>query len=117
MSSVMEYKGYVGSVEFSEADEVLYGKVLGVKALISYEGTTAHELVMDFHNAVDDYLMLCEETGTKPEKAYKGGFNVRISPDNHKRAAIYAVNHDMSLNAFMEAAVVEKLERDKELAI
>ena len=26
MSNIMEYKGYVGSVEFSEEDVLLYGK-------------------------------------------------------------------------------------------
>ena len=59
MSNTMEYKGYLGSVEFSEADGVFFGKVLGIRALISYEGTTAKELVEDFHGAVDYYLALC----------------------------------------------------------
>lgn len=59
MSNTMEYKGYLGSVEFSEADGVFFGKVLGIRALISYEDTTAKELVEDFHGAVDDYLALC----------------------------------------------------------
>lgn len=59
MSNTMEYKGYLGSVEFSEADGVFFGKVLGIRALISYEGATAKELVEDFHGAVDDYLALC----------------------------------------------------------
>ena len=36
MSSVMEYKGYVGSVEFSETDGVFYGKVQGIRSLVSY---------------------------------------------------------------------------------
>ena len=44
----MQYKGYVGSVEFSEADGLFFGKVLGIRALISYEGTNAAELVADF---------------------------------------------------------------------
>ena len=52
----MEYKGYIGSVEFSETDEVFFGKVLGIRALISYEGTSAKELIEDFHGAVDAYL-------------------------------------------------------------
>lgn len=59
MSNTMEYKGYLGSVEFSETDGVFFGKVLGIRALISYEGTTAKELVEDFYGAVDDYLALC----------------------------------------------------------
>ena len=61
MSKVMEYKGYVGSVEFSETDGLFYGKVQDVRSLISYEGTDAKSLVEDFHNAVDDYLELCEK--------------------------------------------------------
>ena len=70
MNNTMQYKGYVGSVEFSEADGLFFGKVLGIRALISYEGTSAAELVADFHGAVDDYLSLCEAENSEPEKAY-----------------------------------------------
>ena len=52
----MQYKGYVGSVEFSEADGLFFGKVLGIRALISYEGTSAAELVADFHGADTENL-------------------------------------------------------------
>ena len=61
MSNVLEYKGYVGSIEFSEEDCIFFGKVQGIRSLISYEGESAKELVEDFHTAVDDYLKLCEE--------------------------------------------------------
>ena len=110
MNNIMEYKGYIGSVEFSESDELFYGKVQGIRSLISYEGWTAAELVADFHGAVDDYLTLCEEEGTKPEIAYKGSLNVRFkNRDTHRRAAVYAMTHDQSLNSFIESAVEEKL--------
>ena len=105
MNNTMEYKGYVGSVEFSEEDGLFYGKVMGIRALISYEGTTAHELVDDFHGAIEDYLALCEAEGKEPEKAYKGSFNVRISPELHKQAAIFATTHGISLNSFVENAL------------
>ena len=61
MKNTMEYNGYIGSVEFSEEDCILYGKVMGIHSLISYEGETAKELLEDFHGAVDDYLTLCKE--------------------------------------------------------
>jgi len=110
VNNIMEYKGYIGSVEFSESDELFYGKVQGIRSLISYEGSTAAELVADFHGAVDDYLTLCEEEGTKPEIAYKGSLNVRFkNRDTHRRAAVYAMTHDQSLNSFIESAVEEKL--------
>lgn len=72
MSSVMKYKDYIGSVEFSEEDQIFYGKVLGIHSLISYEGESAKELIQDFHEAVDDYLELCaekEQSRKKPTKA------------------------------------------------
>lgn len=110
MNNIMQYKGYVGSVEFSEGDGILYGKVQGIRSLISYEGSTVQELVDDFHGAVDEYLALCEEEGTPPEVAYKGSFNVRFKkPENHRRAAIYAMTHNQSLNGFVEACVEKEL--------
>ncbi len=110
MNNVIEYKGYVGSIEFSENDGVFFGKVQGIRTLISYEGTNAKELVSDFHNAVDYYLEICAQNGETPEVAYKGSLNVRFrKPETHRRAAIYAIMHNQSLNSFIEEAVEEKL--------
>ena len=61
MESAMEYKGYIGSVEFSEEDGIFFGKVTGIRSLISYEGTDVKSLVEDFHGAVDDYLQLSDD--------------------------------------------------------
>ncbi len=105
MSSTIEYKGYVGTVEFSEEDAVFHGKVLGIRSLISYEGDNAQSLLADFHDAVDDYLLMCAEEGIEPEKAYKGSFNVRISPELHKQAAMIALAKHMTLNRFVEHSI------------
>ncbi len=113
MSNTMKYKDYIGSVEFSESDGVFFGKVMGIRALVSYEGETAKDLVEDFHGAVDDYLELCKEQGIEPEKAYKGSFNVRISPELHRSAAVYAAAHNMSLNSFVETAVNHELRNNE----
>ena len=56
MKNSIEYKGYIGSVEFSEEDNVFFGKVMRIRSLISYEGTTISDLINDFHEAVDEYL-------------------------------------------------------------
>ena len=110
MNNTIEYKGYIGSIEFSEPDGVFYGKVQGIRSLISYEGTNAHDLVADFHKAVDDYLDECSAEGTEPEIAFKGSLNIRFTPvDLHRRAAIYAMSQQQSLNSFISEAVSEKL--------
>ena len=69
MKHTIEYKGYIGTVEFSEEDGAFFGKVIGIRSLISYEGTNEEALLEDFHEAVDDYLQICEDEGVEPEKS------------------------------------------------
>jgi len=69
----LEYKGYYGSIEYSEEDDCLFGKVLGMPDnLISYEGNTLTELFSDFKEAIDTYLDYCQSKGIKPKKSYSG---------------------------------------------
>ena len=107
MNNTIQYKGYIGSVEFSEEDSIFYGKVMGIRSLISYEGESARELLEDFHGVVDDYLESCKAEGKEPEVAFKGSFNIRLSPELHKRIYIYAATHQMSMNRYIEE-ILEK---------
>ena len=109
MSNLLEYKGYYGTVEFSHADNVLFGKVLGIRSLLSYEGKSLDSLKDDFEDVIDDYLETCCENGIEPEKAYKGKFNVRVSPELHRSLAVYATNHGQTLNATVEDAIKRHL--------
>ncbi len=64
----LKYKGYTGSVEYSEADGVFYGRVLGIRSLLSYEGETLNELKDDFHELINDYLQTCKKEGRPIEE-------------------------------------------------
>ena len=110
MKNTLTYKNYIGSVEFSEDDGLFFGQLLGIKALVSYEGTNASELIADFHSAVDDYLRYCEENNKSPELPYKGSTNIRLKPETHRSAAIYAINHYTTLNSLIENAVTYYLQ-------
>lgn len=92
-------------MEYSDEDECLFGKVVGLKSLISYEGNSVHELKQNFEKSIEEYLEDCKERGINPEQPYKGSFNVRISPDLHRRIAIYAIQHEKSLNSAVEEAI------------
>ena len=109
MSNMMEHKCYYGTVEFSDTDNVLFGKVVGVNGLISYEGDSVRSLKADFEGAVDDYLEMCAEEGLEPERAYKGKFNVRVSPELHRTLALYSVSHGQTLNSTVEEAIKRHL--------
>ena len=103
--NALEYKGYFGTVEYSSANNLLFGKVIGINSLISYEGDSLQSLQKDFTEAVDDYLSLCAETGIEPDKSYKGSFNVRVSPELHKSLAAFSAAHNQSLNTVVEDAI------------
>ncbi|MCL2208541.1 MAG: type II toxin-antitoxin system HicB family antitoxin [Treponema sp.] len=102
----LHYKNYTGSVFFSEEDAVFHGKVIGIKALISFEGDSVNAITADFHKAVDEYLKFCITKGKEPEKPFKGSFNVRISADLHRKLAISANARGVSLNTLVEEAIL-----------
>lgn len=102
---MLNYKDYYGTVNISEEDNVLYGKVIGIKGLLSYEGETVEELKQDFHNVVDEYIADYKRNNIKPQVSYKGTFNVRITPELHKDLAEYAEANSESLNSAVTTAI------------
>ena len=56
-----EYKGYVGSIEYSVEDSIHYGKLLNIKDLVNYEAGNITDLEKEFHKAVDDYIEFKKE--------------------------------------------------------
>ena len=70
LKNTLEYKGYIGTIEYSEEDAVFFGKVTGIQALLSYEGCDETSLVADFQNVIDEYLEMCRKEGLAPEVAY-----------------------------------------------
>lgn len=105
MNDILQYKGYYGSAMFSVEDHVLYGKLLYIRALVSYEAETASGIEKAFHEAVDDYLDLCKTEGIKPEQPFKGSFNVRVGRDLHRQVALEAARRGVSLNSLIIAAL------------
>ncbi len=105
MKNVLQYKGYTGSVAFDAEDKIFYGRVLGIRALIGFEGTTVEDLEKDFHAGVEDYIAMCAEKGIEPEKPFKGTFNIRLDPSLHQRLVTHAMDEGKTLNAFIKEAL------------
>ena len=111
MKNYLEYKGYIGSVEYSDEDSCLFGKVLGIRNLISYEGTSVAKLKHAFKEMVDCYLNDCKADNIKPEKPYKGSLNVRIGSDTHRILAILAQSKNVSINHFINDILAQYIKR------
>ena len=110
MKNTLHYKGYYGSVEFSNEDNVFFGRIIGINDRITYEGDSVYGLRRDFEEAVDEYLETCEQLGKEPEKAYKGTFNVRIDPILHRQLALYSTSNGKTLNSTVEEAIRNYIE-------
>ncbi len=59
MDETMFYRGYEGSIEWSEEDGLWFGCVLDIDASVTYEGEDIPALRADFEDAVETYLEHC----------------------------------------------------------
>lgn len=107
---MMEYKGYIGAVEYDEEAEILHGEVLNLKDVITFQAKSVSELREAFQDSVDDYLEFCASRGEEPEKPFSGKFMVRLTPEQHRLVSVAAKKSGKSLNAW----VAERISRDAE---
>jgi len=105
----MKYKGFIGSVDYASEDRVFYGKVEGIKDLITFEGSTVDDLEDGFRYMVDTHIEDCKKNNTAVEKSYKGNLNIRLSPELHKQAVENAAIRGLSLNQYINEAIRDKL--------
>ena len=108
--NTMTYKGYIGSVNYSDKDQVFFGKIEGINGLVNFEGESVKELTEAFHEAVDDYLAYCQDEGIEPDKSYTGVLNVRLTPAIHRQIAMLALQAGLSINAYIKDALEKKVE-------
>ena len=106
--NTMTYMDYLGSVAYSEKDNVFFGKIEGINGLVNFEGESVQELVEAFHEAVDDYLAYCKDEGIEPDKSYTGVLNVRLKPSVHRQIALLAKQAGMTINSYIKEALEEK---------
>ncbi len=106
---MMEYKGYIGIVNYDSDARIFHGDVTNTKDIITFQGTSVQEIETSFKESIDDYISWCVEEGVSPEKPYSGKFNLRISPKLHREVAIASTQMNLSLNKFVEKAIIDEL--------
>lgn len=106
--SALTYKGYTaGLPEFDPNARLFHGEVIGLRDVVTFQGRSVDELEQAFRDSVDVYLEFCAELGSEPEKAYSGVFNVRTSPEVHRRIALASAAAGESLNAWVSRKLDE----------
>jgi len=105
MSNQLTHRGYTATINYSAEDNIFYGKLAMINDLVTFEADNVADLKREFIAAVDDYLQTCAKLGKQPDKTFKGVFNVRVSPQLHKKLYTQALKNNTSLNKL----IAEKL--------
>ncbi len=97
--NVLSYKDYRGTVEYSDDDNCFFGKVMGIKSLILYEGDTVEELRKDFEESIDVYLEECEKDGVEPEQPIYGNHDYVLNiPNAETLVAMEDIKYERNLS-------------------
>ena len=109
----LENKGFIGSVHYSDEDQVFYGKIEGVNDLVTFEGISVKELKESFKEAIEDYIELCKELEKDRHKSFKGSLNIRIKPELHRKAFNKAKVSNITLNQLISKAIEKEVTEQK----
>ena len=64
---MLEYKGYIGKVEFDEKTGIYHGEVVNITDVVTFQADSIEEVKEEFEESIDDYLEFCQERGEAPE--------------------------------------------------
>lgn len=106
---MIEYEGYQAIVEYQDDVDMLMGRVVNTRDVITFYAESVEALRAEMRVSIDDYLALCEARGIEPARAYSGKFNVRIDPELHRDLAMVAAREGVSLNAVVARALEERV--------
>jgi predicted HicB family RNase H-like nuclease len=98
---MMEYKGYIGKVEFDNEAGIFHGEVINLRDVITFAGESVAELRQAFQDSIEDYLAFCAARNELPEKPFSGTFTVRIAPELHRAVSVQARLVNKSLNNYV----------------
>ena len=98
---MLNYKGYKGYATYDDEAHIFHGEVVGIRAVITFQGTSVEELEQAFKDSINDYLAWCRKRSKEPEKATSGKFNLRMPPDLYVQIAVHAAQEGISMNSYI----------------
>lgn len=65
---MLTYKGYAGECEVDFEAGIIFGRVLGIRDVITFKGRDVAEAKQAFYDSIDGYLEFCQELGEEPNR-------------------------------------------------
>lgn len=111
----MKYKGYTAVLKLDEEQGILFGRVIGLRDVITFQAESVPQAIEEFHASVDSYLELCRSRQESPEKPYSGNFMVRVDPELHRQIATWAQVKSVSINSLVASLIRHACESGEEM--
>ncbi|MEY2976553.1 MAG: type II toxin-antitoxin system HicB family antitoxin [Prochlorotrichaceae cyanobacterium] len=102
MSALLKYKDYSGLLEVDTDENILFGTVIDIDDVITFQGETIEEARQAFQDSVEEYLTFCAELGRNPEKPFSGKLQLRTNPELHRKLFLIAKREGVSINTWIE---------------
>ena len=109
---MMEYKGYIATIEYDDSVDLLHGAVInaGSYPIVTFEAADVEGLKREFKISVEEYLSWCEEDGVEPIHPSSMNLNLNLGLDLHRRVAITAARNHQTIDDW----ITDILEREAE---
>lgn len=107
---MIEYKGYIGQIEFDDDANIFHGEVINTRDVITFQGNSVKELRQALCDSIETYITYCAQHKKEPNKPFSGKFLLRLKPEQHRKIFIAAKRAGESLNHWAIQVLVHAAE-------
>ena len=104
---MIEYKGYIGVIDFDPEIDLFHGTVINTQDVITFYGASVTELREEMQKSLEVYFEVCKEQGKVPDKPFSGTLTSQTSPELYGRIALNAARRQLKIDAYLQE-VLEK---------
>ena len=105
---MIEYKGYIGVVDFDPEIDLFHGTVINTQDVITFYGASVTELRAEMQKSLEVYFEVCEEQGKMPDKPFSGKLTFETTPELYSRIALNAARRQLEIDVYLQE-VLEKV--------
>ena len=105
---MIEYKGYIGVVDFDPEIDLFHGTVINTQDVITFYGASVTELREEMQKSLEVYFEVCKEQGKVPDKPFSGVLTIQTTPELYSRIALNAARRQLEVDAYLQE-VLEKV--------
>ena len=104
---MIEYKGYIGVVDFDPEIDLFHGTVINTQDVITFYGASVTELREEMQKSLEIYFEVCEEQGKAPDKPFPEILTIQTGPELYCRIALNAARRQVEIDVYLQE-VLEK---------